>query len=280
MRRFIAAERQMRIVALVNARGILSVVELAQRLGASLITIRRDVALLDAQGLLRRTHGGAVALSAPPDVPMARRRRLELQAKTAIGKLAAGLARPGETILLDAGTTVLAMARALAGIADLTVVTNSVHVLAELWDRPDLRVLTLGGLARPASGSITGPLAEKTLEEIRVDKAFLGATGITPRWEVSNSDLELAALQRRLLSVARERYVLADYTKIGRTGLAVVAPLRAFTGLITDAMVPADVLGRLRRHAGRVLVAPAEPAGAARPRSATIRRPGQSPRSR
>ncbi len=255
MGRLIAAERQRKIVGLVNGRGILSVVELARRLGASPITIRRDLAVLDAQGLLRRTHGGAVALAAPPDVPLARRRRLELQAKSAIGKLAAGLVRPGETILLDAGTTVLAMARALAGVTDLTVVTNSVHVLAELWDRRDLRVLTLGGLARPASGSITGPLAEKTLEEIRVDRAFLGTTGITPRWEVSNSDLELAALQRRLLSAARERYVLADHTKIGRTGLAVVAPLRAFTALITDGMVPAAVLGRLRRQARGVLLA-------------------------
>ncbi|MFB3818688.1 MAG: DeoR/GlpR family DNA-binding transcription regulator [Candidatus Methylomirabilales bacterium] len=272
MRRLLALERHARIVSLVNRQGIVAVSELARRLGASPMTVRRDVAALDAQGLLRRTHGGAVALSAPPDVPLERRKRLELQAKTSIGRLAAGLVQAGETVLLDAGTTALAVARALRGIPDLTVVTSSVQVVAELWARPELRVVVVGGLVRSASGSITGPLAEKALEEIRVDKAFLGTTGITPRWEVSNSDLDLAALQRRVLAVARERYVLADHTKIGRTGLAMVAPLKLFTALLTDSHVPAEMLARLRRHASKVLVAGGEQAaGSASPAPKTVR---------
>lgn len=182
MPRMIAAQRRARIVELVNRRGILSVEELSRQVGASLMTIRRDLTLLDGQGVLRRTHGGAVALAAPRDVPFRRRERLELQAKAAIGRAAAALVQPGETILLDAGTTVLAMAHRLRSVRNLTVVTNSVQVLAELWHRPEIRVVALGGLARHGSGSLTGPLAEKALEEIRVDRAFLGTTGITPRW--------------------------------------------------------------------------------------------------
>lgn len=255
MARIIAAQRRARIVDLVNRKGVLSVVELAHRMGSSLMTIRRDLSLLDAQGLLRRTHGGAVALAAPPDVPLRRRERLELQAKAGIGRAAAALVKPGETILLDAGTTVLAMARALRVLRNLTVVTNSVHVLAELWDRPGLRVLSLGGVVRSGAGSLTGPLAEKSLEEIRVDRAFLGATGITPRWEVSNSDLDLATLQRRILSVAAQSYLLVDHTKFGRTGLAIVGPVKAFTAVITDAHLATAVLKQLRKHVGRVLIA-------------------------
>ncbi len=159
MPRLIAAQRRARIVELINRRGILSVAELARQAGASLMTIRRDLSLMDAQGLLRRTHGGAVALAAPPDVPLRRRERLELQAKTVIGRTAATLIQPGETIFLDAGTTVLAMARYLRAIRNLTVVTNSVQILADLWNRPGPRVVALGGVARPASGSITGPSA-------------------------------------------------------------------------------------------------------------------------
>jgi len=255
MPRLIAAQRRARIVELVNRRGILSVAELARQVGASLMTLRRDLALLDGQGLLRRTHGGAVALAAPPDVPLRRRERLELQAKAVIGRTAAALIQSGETIFLDAGTTVLAMARCLRSIRSLTVVTNSVQVLADLWNRPGLRVVAVGGVARPASGSITGPLAEKALEEIRVDRAFLGTTGITPRWEVSNSDLDLASFQRRALAVARESYLLADHTKFGRTGLAIVGSLKAFTAVITDAHLSPTLLSQLRKHVGKVVIA-------------------------
>jgi DeoR family transcriptional regulator of aga operon/DeoR family fructose operon transcriptional repressor len=251
----IAAQRRARIVELVNRRGVLSVEEVARQVGTSLMTIRRDLALLDAQGLLRRTHGGAVALAAPRDVPFRRRERLELQAKAAIGRTAAALVRPGETVLLDAGTTVLAMTHPLRAVRDLTVVTNSVQVLGELWARPGHRVVALGGVVRPGSGSITGPLAEKALEEIRVDRAFLGTTGITPGWEVSNSDLDLAALQRRILSVARESYLLADHTKFGRTGLAIVGPLRGFTSVITDGHLALRVLRQLRKHIGKIIIA-------------------------
>jgi len=255
MPRLIAAQRRARIVELVNRRGILSVAELARQAGASLMTIRRDLGLLDGQGLLRRSHGGALAMSSPRDVPFRRRARLELQAKAAIGRTAAALVRPGEMVLLDAGTTVVAMVPALRALRNLTVVTNSVQVLAALWDRPGIRVVALGGVARPSSGSLTGPLAEKALEEIRVDRAFLGTTGITPRWEVSNSDLDLAVLQRRVLAVARETYLLADHTKFGRTGLAIVSPLKAFTAVITDAHLSPTLLSHLRKHIGRVLTA-------------------------
>jgi DeoR/GlpR family transcriptional regulator of sugar metabolism len=249
------AQRQTRLLALVNSRGIVSVAELARRLRTSAMTIRRDLTLLDARGLLRRIRGGAVAVTVSRDLPLERRERLELSAKAAIGRAAAALVKPGDTILLDAGTTVLALARSLRAARSLTVVTNSLEALAELRDRPGLRVLAVGGLVRHGSGSLTGPLAERALGEIRVDRAFLGTIGITPEWEASNSDLDLAALQRRILSAARESYLLADHTKFGRTGLAIVGPLKAFSAVITDAALAASVRGPLERQARRVLIA-------------------------
>lgn len=249
------AHRHARIINLINARGILSVDEMARAVGTSLMTIRRDLTLLDAKGLLRRTRGGAVAVSVSRDLPLQRRERLELQAKAAIGRAAATLVQPGETVLLDAGTTVFAMVRSLRALRDLTVITNSLQVLAAPWDRPGVRVVAVGGIVRRASNSLAGPLAERTLEDIRVDRAFLGTIGITPNWEASNSDLELAALQRRILSAARESYLLADHTKFWRTGLAIVAPLKVFTAVITDSKVPGHVQDQLGSHARHLILA-------------------------
>lgn len=251
----IIAHRHARIINLINARGILSVDELARAVDTSLMTIRRDLTLLDAKGLLRRTRGGAVAVTVSRDLPLQRRERLELQAKAAIGRAAAALVQPGETVLLDAGTTVFAMVRSLRALRDLTVITNSLQVLAVPWDGPGVRVVALGGVVRRASNSLAGSLAERTLDDIRVDRAFLGTIGITPNWEASNSDLELAAFQRRILLVARESYLLADHTKCGRTGLAIVAPLKAFSAVITDSKISAPVRDQLESHVRHLIIA-------------------------
>jgi len=251
----IGAKRRLRILELLDERGVVSVEELTRDLQVSGMTIRRDLAVLDATGQATRTRGGAVAVNHPRDVPFQRRERLEQEAKRAIGRTAASLVQPGETILLDAGTTVLAMAQALPSVPHLTIVTNSVQVLHLLWNRANFHVVALGGAARPVSGSLTGALAERALEDLRVDRAFLGASGVSGAWEVSNRDLEAAAIQRRILKVARESYLLVDHTKFHRTNLAVVAPLHAFTGLITDGSVPARLRKRLQQILPRVLFA-------------------------
>ena len=251
----LSEHRHARILHLVNARSVLTVAELARLVQTSLMTIRRDLSLLDAKGLLRRFRGGATALSVSRDLPLQRRERLELQAKTAIGRLAATLVQPGETIFLDAGTTVFAMAKAVRSVPNLTVVTNSIQVLSELWNRPGLRMVALGGVVQRTSSSLTGALAIKSLQEIRVDRAFLGTIGVTTHWEASNSDLDRAALQRHILSVARDSYLLADHTKFGRAGVAIVAPLRAFTAVITDGKMPSSLRAQLEKHARRAAIA-------------------------
>ncbi len=245
----IGAKRRLQIVEIVEEHGVVSIPELQRTLHTSAMTLRRDLALLDATGQLKRTRGGAVATHHPQDVPFRRRERLALQAKRAIGRAAAGLIQAGETVFLDAGTTVLALAQALPALPHLTVVTNSVQVLGLLWSRENIRVVAVGGVARPISGSLTGPLASHALEELRVDRAFLGASGVGGSWEVSNRDLESAALQREILRIARERYLLVDHTKFGRTNLAVIALLPTFSGLITDEGVP----DRLRKRLARIL---------------------------
>lgn len=251
----IGAQRRVRILELLQERRVVSVRELERELKASGMTIRRDLSALDATGQARRTRGGVVAIDHPEDVPFQRREHLELSAKRAIGRAAAALVRPGETILLDAGTTVLAMAQALSPVPHLTIVTNSVQVLHLLWNRTNVHVVALGGAARPVSGSLTGALAEQALETLRVDRAFLGASGISDTWEVSNRDLEAAAIQRRILKVAHASYLLADHTKFRRTNLAVVCSLRAFTGLITDGGWPARSRRRLQQLLPHVVFA-------------------------
>jgi DeoR family fructose operon transcriptional repressor len=251
----ISAGRRRRILDLANQRGVVSVRELCDALGVSDMTIRRDFRALEREGMLHRTHGGAVALSRPTfNYTHDERERLQREAKDAIGAAAAALVDPGDTLFLGSGTTVLALARHLRRVERLTIVTDSVAVLEQLVDAPTATLICTGGVFSRTTGSLLGPIAERTLAQLRVRKAFTGSTGVSPEG-FSTTTIEEAAMQRQTIAAAGETYVLVDHTKFGKLSLARSARLADVAGVVTDGRTGCEARGWLRDAGLRLIVA-------------------------
>lgn len=227
-----AKERRAAILRLADTSGLTSVDELSAAFGVTASTIRRDLAQLQAAGQLARTYGGAMPLRHEASV---RQRNGEAaEAKHAIARWACDQVCPGETILLDSGSTTAALARELAHRDDdLTVVTTSITVLHELANA-DLRVECLGGALRQLSQGFVGPLTEAALERRTFDRAFLGADGVTAEHGICEADLEQTRLKELMARRADHVYVLVHADKLGQRPFRAHAPLSPNWTLVTD----------------------------------------------
>jgi len=241
-------ERHARIRVLLQERGRVSVAELCALLGVSEVTIRRDLAELEAAGQLRRTHGGAVPRQEPGrDDPFAARAARFAAEKARIAAAAAALVGDGETIFLDAGTTTTQVACALAAARRrITVVTNALSVCIALADAAEIAVIAVGGQLRRTNQSFVGPVAEATVRQFNADRAILGTSALSLDRGLCMPDLLEAQLQRVMIERSRDLVVVADRSKIGREALVSVAPLERVGTLITDDAVDAVWDARLR----------------------------------
>ncbi|MFB4419494.1 DeoR/GlpR family DNA-binding transcription regulator [Streptomyces sp. QL37] len=248
-----ARARRETIVALAQESGLAGVDELSTRFVVSPSTIRRDLARLTADGRLARTYGGAMA---PPEAPLHRRTAQAPEAKRAIAALAATHVAPGATVLLDAGSTVAALARALhGGRDDLTVVTPSLSAVLELGGAEGVHVTCLGGHYRPLSHAFVGPLTEAALERMTFDAAFLGTDGVSPELGICEAGAEQIRLKELMARRSRRVYVLADAAKLGRAPFHAWAPWQPGWTLVTDATADPDQVSALRTRGVEVLLA-------------------------
>ncbi|AXK35068.1 DeoR/GlpR transcriptional regulator [Streptomyces armeniacus] len=227
--------RRDRILHLATTTGLASVEELSRLFGVTASTIRRDLARLTADGRLARTYGGAVALTAHSEASLRQRTGEAYEEKRAIARWAAARVRPGETVLLDAGSTVGALARELRATKDLTVVTTGVTALNELADSGSVTVICLGGTLRQVSQGFVGPLAEAGLERMTFDRAFLGADGVTAERGICEAELRQTRLKELMARRADRTYVLAHGAKLGRAPFHAWATLPPGWTLVTDA---------------------------------------------
>ena len=257
-----AEKRQQAIIDAVARQGRVSVVGLAADHGVTVETIRRDLAVLDRVGALRKVHGGAVAATlALPETAVAEREHLAAPAKQAIAARAlaalldsATLSR-GSTLILDAGTSVGALARILPEDLGLTVLTSSVLTAARLAGRAGVTVRVLGGEVRGITQAAVGPEALSALGRLRVDLAVMGTNGLSAEHGLSTPDPDEAAVKTAMVRAARRVVVLADATKIGQEHLVSFADLTDVDLLVTDA-VPATALShRLTDSGTEVLTA-------------------------
>jgi DeoR/GlpR family transcriptional regulator of sugar metabolism len=224
---------------LVRNAGRASLADLAARLGVSEMTVRRDLDALQARGLVERVRGGAVAV-AGPESGFAARAGWQAGLKDRIGRAAAARVEPGSTVLLDAGTTTVHVARALAdraaaGEGPFTAAVVSLPVADALADRPGVRLLVVGGESRPGERSLAGPLTAAVLRQLTFDLFVMsiGAVSAAAGW--SEFTLEDAAVKQVGLQQARSTLVVADASKLGVRAFASVAPLDAVGRLVTDA---------------------------------------------
>jgi DeoR/GlpR family transcriptional regulator of sugar metabolism len=252
----LAQQRHVRIVAELRRAGAVRVADLTELLGVSDMTIRRDLEQLTADGVARKVHGGAVLAGQVAHEPgFAVKSRLAQAAKTAIARRAAGLIRPGAAIALSAGTTTWAMARFVAAIPGITVVTNSTTVadaIATLDPDGHVPVILTGGVRTP-SAALVGPVADRTITSVHVDQLFLGVHGMDARAGFTTPNLAEATTNRALIACAREVIVLADSSKWGVVGLADIAELSGAGTLITDDNLPADGHRVLAENVGSVI---------------------------
>jgi DeoR/GlpR family transcriptional regulator of sugar metabolism len=209
--------------------------DLAEQLGCSEMTVRRDLDALERDGAVRRIHGGAVRVHLRRDeLPYALRALDAVEAKQRIGRAVADLIADGETVVLDSGTTALEVARALRG-RPATVLSLGVRALLELADDDAVRLIAAGGDVRPGELVMTGDLAEVAFERLRFDTFVLGCCGIDVGDGVTTHVPADARLKRVALGASRRVIAIGDGSKVGRVAFARVCPLSSLERLVTDA---------------------------------------------
>jgi DeoR/GlpR family transcriptional regulator of sugar metabolism len=252
-------QRQHKILEIVRGDQQVTVADLSHRFDVSEVTIRRDLAELDAQGKLRRAHGGAVvAATASPEAPVIHRMVQAEHCKACIGRVAAALVSDGESVFIGSGSTTAYVARCLVGCKNLTVVTNALNVATELASAEGVTVIVTGGMMRPSELSLIGHIAEQSLHEVRVDKVILGMQAISLDEGMTNDYLPEVMTDRTIIEMSPELIVVADHTKFGRVASAYIAPLERITTLVTDAGVAPEILAGLEQREIRVIVAEEE----------------------
>ncbi|MFE9428319.1 DeoR/GlpR family DNA-binding transcription regulator [Kitasatospora sp. NPDC006697] len=236
-------ERWARLLAILAERGSLEVIEAAELLEVSTATVRRDLDELSRQQLLTRTRGGAVPSGVNYDLPLRYKTARQADEKLRIAQAAARMVPPGAVVGLNGGTTASEVARELAVRADLaehadgpslTVVTNAVNIANELAVRPYVKTVLTGGVVRPNSFELTGPLAPVILRELSLDFTILGVNAIDPGIGASAHDEGEASVNRLLAERAEKVIVVADSTKLGHRAFAQVCPVEEIAVLVTD----------------------------------------------
>jgi DeoR family fructose operon transcriptional repressor len=257
-----APERQEQIAQMVLDDGRVRVADLAVQFGVSPVTIRKDLLVLEGEARLIRTHGGAIAPrgTSRPEPAFEVRERLQQDEKSRIGAAAAALVRDGDSIAFDASTTALYVARHLKQRSwhQLTVITNSIRIALELAGHPGVTVLMLGGRVRSEALSVVGPLGDGFFRRVNIQKAFVGAVGVTIDAGLSDAMEEEAQIKRSMVAAAREVYALVDHTKFGRAASATFCRTDRLTGILTDEAARAEVVEELRALGVAVTLVPAE----------------------
>jgi DeoR/GlpR family transcriptional regulator of sugar metabolism len=236
------AGRKAELAAYVAERGEVTVSALAARFGVSADTVRRDLDQLDNEGLLIRTHGGAVSAHAlpRPDTGLDVRLRIQVEAKETIGALAAQLVEDGSSLMVNGGTTVLALVRQLRNHRDLTIATNNLRLPMEIPTTCFRDLYVFGGPVRLVTQTTSGPVqfhvsANGSEHPVRCDLALVAVGGVSADDGYSTSNLEDAAMMRDMMERATKVAVLVDSSKFGRRLFAQVAPLYRADYFITDA---------------------------------------------
>ncbi|WP_425581277.1 DeoR/GlpR family DNA-binding transcription regulator [Streptomyces sodiiphilus] len=220
---------------MVRANGAVSLRELARVVQTSEVTVRRDVRALEAEGLLDRRHGGAVLPGGFGQESGFHQRSMAASAeKAAIAECAAGLVGEGEAVIVGAGTTAQELARRLARVPGLTVVTNSLLAAQALAHAGRVDVVMTGGTLRGSDYALVGSGAELSLQGLRVARAFLSGAGLTAERGLSTSNMLSASADRALVKAAAEVVVLADHTKLGSDTMFQTVPAEKITRLVTD----------------------------------------------
>jgi DeoR family transcriptional regulator of aga operon len=245
-------ERLSAILDRLGERGVVEVDDLASLLGVSGATVRRDLSSLSRSQLLTRTHGGAIANGVGDEVPARVKAARRQPEKRRIGRAAADLIDDGAVVGMTGGTTALEVARALTERRGITVVTNAIHIAAELVGHAGIRLVVIGGIVRH-SDELVGHAAEAMLANYHLDIAFIGVDGLTVEEGCTTYDEMEAQTDLAFLRRARRSVVIADSSKIGKITFARISLLSGVSDVVTDRDADAEQLAGLRRAGVNVI---------------------------
>jgi DeoR family transcriptional regulator, aga operon transcriptional repressor len=253
----LVAERRHRIVELLHEHGRVTVEAMASRFVTSAVTIRSDLAALEAAGALERTHGGALLSKEEGDRPLAVKQTLHHAEKVRIGQLAAALIEDGETVILDSGTTTAEIAKQIRKLElqSINVITNALNIATLLADLPFVRLIMPGGILRPESNSLSGHMAEAALASLHADRLFLGADGLDPERGVMTPHLAEAQLNAKMIAISAQVIAVADSSKLRRRNISLIARVDQLNMLITDTAADPEVVAELERRGVEVRLA-------------------------
>lgn len=247
--------------------GEVSFVSLAEAFHVSEMTIRRDIEALQAQGVVRRVSGGAIALGGTAFEPSyGLRAGQAADSKEHIAAEIVAMLRPGETVLLDSGSTVLAVAKAIRGMdLGLTILTPSIGVALELADEPGTHVLLVGGSVRPGEHSVMGTDAEQMIARYNCDTYVAGVAGVDAERGLTDYHPQEAGVKQAAVHASRRVIVGADAAKLGRVHLVSIAPLESVDALVTDGAADHPTVSAARALGMQVVTVPAPHLAAASP---------------
>jgi DeoR family transcriptional regulator, aga operon transcriptional repressor len=232
-------ERRRTILELLQRERRVLVADLAHQFHTSQVSIRKDLEVLHARGLIQRTHGGALPTrdGALEDPSLREKGPLHRKEKIRIAAVAAQLVSEGQVVILDSGTTTTEIARVLRNRRNLTVITNAVNIAVELANSP-VEVILTGGAVRKNSFSLVGPIAEETLRRLNADILFLGVDGFDVRYGPSTPNLQEAKVNAIMTEIAKRTVVVCDSSKFGRRSLSHIAQPSSIHHVITDKSIP------------------------------------------
>lgn len=246
--------RQKQIIEIIESQGECSIDSLADKFATSGMTIRRDLRALADQGRVIRTHGGAtVAPGIRFEFSFLKRAKVNLPQKLAIARIASTLVKAGQSIVLDSGTTTLAIAEQLRQRRDIRVITTSLPIASMLQYNPSIQLVLLGGQLRPGSPDLCGPVTESNLAMLQADLAFVGADAIDDKGGVFSESADLSNMLSKMISAATKAYIVADSSKLGRSALWRFADLRKLAGLITDEKANPSLTARLVKSGIKII---------------------------
>ncbi|MFC5700801.1 DeoR/GlpR family DNA-binding transcription regulator [Cohnella faecalis] len=247
-------ERKRVILEHLRLEGRVKVPDLSRRCGVSEETVRRDLFVLEREGRVKRVYGGAV-LSDPANYepPYLQRQKARAEEKVRIGRAAAELIVSGDTIVIDAGTTTLELAKAIAGRERLTVLTNSIAVAYYLMEslnagRFSGKIIVIGGELNPEQQSLSGATGEQVMSQFRVDKAFISVGGISMKRGVSDYDLNETIMSRRMVESADQTIALADDSKLDKEAFVEIVPIRGVHTIVSNVPPPKGWIPSLKSN--------------------------------
>lgn len=258
-----AALRRKRMLRLVRDREFVRVTELSDEFGISTVTVRADLSALAESGNVQRVHGGAVALQDRAERPLEETLGENSAEKSAIGRHAARLIKPGDTVIIDVGSSTAAVAQAIvdrSDLVDVTVVTTSLPIALGLEPAiPRIQVVVSGGTLRPRQHSLVDPAAGVALDSIRAAMAFIGCNGVHATGGITNVNLPEADVKRRMMLAARQRIIVADGSKIGAVSVVKFAELADIDLIVTGESAQPAALAAIEDKGAAIEVAGLRP---------------------